>query len=439
MLSQKQIDILSKPLKDINLLAGVTGSGKSFVANLRFYEEILKIRNGFGLLTGNTSESLYKNVISELLKIDLGINDIEYTKSPARIKTTYGTEVFCVGVNNEGSEKRLRGGNIDFWYSDEVTTYPASAFDMCLSRCRGIDNNNNLIMKPALMTCNPDTEIHYIKTRFIDTKNDNIQYWEFGYKDNPTITDAFIEKIKAQYSGLFYERMILGKWCGDPEKLVIPEFGEYYIDIVGDLERPKYYQLYGALDPGFSDHTGYLLGYNDFANACIHIDGELFINKKNTSVLAEKIRELEKMYNRPVHSRVSDTSPQVIADLNQLHNIPFSAMRKVKGDSGINFKEAAINYLRVLIKQRKIKISNNCKQLIMQLKTCQWNENRTDYEKTEGQGHYDLMDALLYLVRSIDVSYNPYPDMPEGVTLDTHYIVEEENRNKELADALLNI
>ena len=72
--SQKQIEILKYPkLEDFNILSGVTGSAKSYAANIRFYYEIITApRNSTFIISGNTSLSLYDNVIKPLLEIDSG-------------------------------------------------------------------------------------------------------------------------------------------------------------------------------------------------------------------------------------------------------------------------------------------------------------------------------------------------------------------------------
>jgi hypothetical protein len=53
-------------------------------------------------------------------------------------------------------------------------------------------------------------------------------------------------------------------------------------------------------------------------------------------------------------------------------------------------------------------IHPRCAELIQQLETTIWNNQRTSYERNK-YGHGDLLDALVYLVRNIDRNRNPYP------------------------------
>ena len=108
MYSVKQFRFLLMPLVAFNWLVGVTGSGKSHIQAQRAYEELLRLGpKQRALFAGNTTETLYKNLISEILKCDMGANKISYAqnRSPA-IKTANGAEGYCFGANNSTAEDR---------------------------------------------------------------------------------------------------------------------------------------------------------------------------------------------------------------------------------------------------------------------------------------------------------------------------------------------
>jgi hypothetical protein len=107
--------------------------------------------------------------------------------------------------------------------------------------------------------------------------------------------------------------------------------------------------------------------------------------------------------------RISDNNPIVLNDLQVLHGLTFLPTAKDNADAGIN-------YLRMLISQKKIIINPRCKHLIMHLKYATWNKSRTDFERDPDTGHHsDFLDALRYLVRNVNFHKNPFPsnyDMP---------------------------
>jgi hypothetical protein len=218
----------------------------------------------------------------------------------------------------------------------------------------------------------------------------------------------------------------------DTENAVLPEFDDKREkELVRAVERPKCYDLYGSMDPGFNDFTAYLLGYYDFMNARYVIEGEEWFNHQNTEKVAKRIKELEKdlFPEKKVFLRVSDTSLQLICDLAELHGIQFNTTRK-------DDKEAAVNYVRTVIQNGKILIHPRCVNLIRQMKTAIWNNARTKYERTEKEGHFDLIDALVYFLRNVDRFTNPYPNMPEWVRQDTHFINQTVKDNRGLADLM---
>ena len=218
----------------------------------------------------------------------------------------------------------------------------------------------------------------------------------------------------------------------DSEKAVLPEFTEEKEkELVVDYPRPPAIDWYGSMDPAFNDFTAYLLGYYDFQKAVYVIESEALFNKSNTHQIAERIRslEIETVGNQKIYLRVSDTDPQIICDLAQLHNIDFVSTAK-------DNKEAQINCLRTLIQNNKLFIHPRCKHLIRQMHTAIWNDARTRYVRTVDDGHFDTIDALMYLVRNIDKYRNPYPASRIDWDL-TGYAGEFRQSRKTLANAIL--
>ena len=47
--------------------------------------------------------------------------------------------------------------------------------------------------------------------------------------------------------------------------------------------------------------------------------------------------------------------------------------------------------------------------LIRHLKNVKWSSNKSVFARSPDNGHYDAVDALIYLIRNIVYSKNPYP------------------------------
>lgn len=208
----------------------------------------------------------------------------------------------------------------------------------------------------------------------------------------------------------------------DKTLAVVPEFDNARADrLVREVERPQCFDAYVGMDVGIArDLTAVLFGYWDFLNAKLVIEDELEMNKMTTDVLAEEIKAKESRLwtpDRKPFLRVSDVEPLLINDLGRLHGLYFSQTKK-------DDKEAAVNLLRLLIRQDKLLINPRCKRLVAHLKYAVWKKNRAEYERMEGFGHFDFVDALVYLVRNIRRDKNPWP-ATHGMSNTTHYIPPE--------------
>lgn len=401
--SEKQAEIVYGEMKRVNLYCGVTGSGKSYAANIRVYAEVCGMGGGRQVVfTGNTLDSLERNVIYPMMELDRGVGWLKYTRNPARLQVRGGCVVFCVGVNTEQAQDKIQGGSIDLWYADEPTTYPKTAWDMLMSRLRGLENGV-LVIKPMVGTLNPADDLHWLKVDVIDKIDErDLNYVEFGFKDNPTITDEYVDAVKQRFTGVFYDRMIEGKWVGDKDFKVFPEMGECEKSVVCDFKVASNFIPTGAMDVGFEDATGYLLGYYDFREGVYCVRHELLMRRATTEEIHKAIVDVERLMDTRRITRWSDTDLRIIADLYQMHGMSFAPTPK-------DNKPAQINQIRVLLKQGKIKIHPDCKRLIAQMKSCAWDKNRTKFIRTS-EGHFDLCDCMIYFVRNADTSTNPYPE-----------------------------
>ena len=134
-------------------------------------------------------------------------------------------------------------------------------------------------------------------------------------------------------------------------------------------------------------------------------------------------------------------------DLNKLHGLPFLATEK-------DNKEAQINNVRMMISNNQIVINPRCKHLIYHVKGASWKEgnsvNRIFSELSDTPdhsirgGHADALDALIYLVRNIVRSKNPYPKnwgLPQGedIFVGYHQLASLEKRNSDLVKTIKQI
>jgi hypothetical protein len=247
-------------------------------------------------------------------------------------------------------------------------------------------------------------------------------YFKFTIMDNPRLTREQIDRVVLEVSGCqtlneawrstFVRREFLCEFVTDSTRAVIPEFSDACV--VQSYELPQFCDKYAGLDLGLVDMTHCLLGHYNFSDAQLVIEDEVCVNYTRTSDVAEMIKAKERQLwgDVPVTGRYSDNEAQQLYDLRGF-GLPFTPALKTD-------KEAAINRLRLMFSQNKIRIHERCKNLIHQLRVGVWNDRRTDYERLPGAGHLDGLDALVYMARSINYNRNPVPEHL-GVSRFTHH------------------
>src|SRR5699024_10186517 len=121
------------------------------------------------------------------------------------------------------------------------------------------------------MNCNPRQPSHYFKKDFIDkTKDKNFMYLHFVMDDNLTLSDDKKEQYKKMFSGVFYQRNILGQWV-NADGLIYKEFAnnlKSYIDD-DDVINQQYEKINIVVDFGGTNsyHAFVCTGFaNNFKN-----------------------------------------------------------------------------------------------------------------------------------------------------------------------------
>ena len=214
MFSKKQEDFLINDLHRINLLYGSVRSGKTWISLLKWAIWVgQQPSDKQFLMVGKTITTLKRNCLV-LLEELIGDN-ITYSISQKKA-VIFGRTVWLEGANDERSESKIRGMTLMGVYIDELTQIPQDFYLMALSR---------LSEKGAvfLATTNPDHPKHYVKTEIIDNDLLDKQVIKFLIDDNIFLDETYKENLKKEYTGVFYQRFILGEFVR-AEGIIFPEF-----------------------------------------------------------------------------------------------------------------------------------------------------------------------------------------------------------------------
>ena len=155
----------------------------------------------------------------------------------------FGRHIILEGANDSQAETKIRGLTLQGAYCDELTKMQEDFFNMLLSRLR-------MPGAKLIATTNPDAPGHWLKTEFIDRADElDLLDVRFLIDDNTTLPQDYVEAIKREYTGVYYQRFILGEWTL-AEGLIYPMFADAIVTPPkGEPERYVLSIDYGTQNP----------------------------------------------------------------------------------------------------------------------------------------------------------------------------------------------
>lgn len=346
-----------------------------------------------------------------------------------------GSLIPMSGCEDRAKANRLRGPAADEAIVDEAAFI--SDLEYVLDAVMGfqLGTTDGMLL---IGSSPPESPSHHY-TKVAATAKARGAYMHATIHDSPFVTPAAAAKLCNELGGpdsTAWQREALALHVVDQKRAIIPEFSEKGAedDLVIEVPRPQHFKPCAIGDLGFVDLTCVLFGYHHFTSAATVIEGELFLERATSDVVQTKSREVEVELweEREVVVRKLDGTARELADMARFQEL--SKDNEVPEPSAwwrtVNNRDllAGVNAVRVGVKGRKIYIHPRCTTLIAHLKFGIWNKARTDFERSEGLGHFDGVAALIYFERHVDRS-NPYPapafdrqtqHVPAGLGRPTH-------------------
>ena len=203
---------------------GSVRSGKTMAMSIGFL--IWSMRNfdreSFAFC-GKTIDSLKRNVIQPLQKWMEGIVQpkINLSKNYMDVQWLgHENRYYFFGGKDESSYTLIQGITLAGVLLDETALMPQSFVDQAVARCSVTDSR-------LWFNCNPDgSEEHWFFQNWVGgeaASGKNRLHLHFTMEDNYALSDAVRQRYERMYTGVFYERYILGLWRM-AEGLVYPMF-----------------------------------------------------------------------------------------------------------------------------------------------------------------------------------------------------------------------
>ena len=390
-ISEKQKKILAFPYSkfDAIICDGAVRSGKTSLLMFSFVEWAMREFNGqrFGIC-GKTVDSATKNIIIPFISMRLAKEryTMRWRRSDKLLEvrrgfTTNYFEVF--GGKDESSQDLIQGRTFAGVLLDEVVLMPQSFVNQALARC-SVDGAK------LWFSCNPGSPQHWFYLEWIQKhKERNALYLHFEMADNPSLSEKTLERYRSQYSGVFYDRYILGKWVL-AEGLIYPMFGQD--NITDEIPESGEYYIscdYGTLNP-FSAGLWCVTDKKAVRIREYYYSGR---EKQSSKTDEEYYTELEKLAGElPVESVIVDPSAASFIETIRRHG-RFS-VRKAKND----VLDGIVTTSRY-IKSGQIQICSCCKDAIREFGLYRWDDKATEDKPIKENDH--AMDDIRYFCQTV--------------------------------------
>lgn len=406
-LSRKQVDVLTwwtadSKYKDYNgiILDGSVRSGKTVSMGFSFVLWAMETydRQNFALC-GKTIESFRRNVWGTL-KQQLKARGYTVTekRSENLIVVSKGSKAnlfYIFGGKDEGSQDLIQGITLAGLLCDEVALMPESFVNQATARC-------SVAGSKFWFNCNPAGPMHWFYVNWLlRCRSRKLVYLHFTMADNLTLAKDIVDRYMSQFSGVFFQRYILGLWVA-AEGLIYDMFSkdQHVIKQLPDLTGPWYI----SSDFGINNPNCFLI-WRKIRNTdkwcCIHeyyYDGRKNRKQKTVTELVDALDALVKSVCKCKPEGIE----QVIIDPSA------SAMKVELQKRGYNTRNAdndvlaGIQDVQMMLLADRLKFMDCCKSTISEFQMYVWDEKKAQKgEDAVIKANDHGMDAVRYFVRTM--------------------------------------
>ena len=387
--TKKQLELMmlwkKNKLKRLNILEGSVSSGKTWISLVLWGFWVATMPSDkLYLMCGKSLTTLKRNCLIPLEEL-FGTDNFTFSTS-AKEAYLFGRLILLEGANDARSESKIRGLTLQGAYCDELTLFPEDFFVMLLSRLR-------VPGAKLIATTNPDSPEHWLKKKYIDRKSElNMLSIRFLLDDNTTLDPEYIQAVKAEYSGVFYNRFILGEWA-IAEGLIYPQFNKD-LHVVSNYKPSKDAIYYISIDYGTVNPCSMGLWALEDDNA-VRIKEHYYNSKKQGDRRTD-----EEHYQSLVELAKGYDIYQVIVDPSAASFI--SCIRK-HGDfvvrSANNSVIDGVRTTGTLLSQGRLLFSDTCKDSIREFSLYRWDEEKPEDTVIKENDH--AMDDIRYFCYTI--------------------------------------
>ena len=367
--SDKQRAILKFPYTgyDAIIADGAVRSGKTSVMSLSFFLWAMgNFQDKSFAMCGKSVGAVQRNIVTPLLGVKYLREqfDIKYNRADHVIVARRGdreNRFYLFGGKDESSAALIQGITLAGVLLDEVALMPRSFVEQALARC-------SVAGSKLWFNCNPEGPEHWFRKEWIlKLEKHNALHLHFTMDDNPSLTDEIRERYKSMYSGIFYERFVLGHWVMS-EGLIYDMFDP---DKHTYSEGPPSLHFSGvrtiACDYGTTNPTVFLDIYD--YDGIVYVDREYRWDSRE-----ERRQKTDEEYADDMEAFLHGDQCAIIVDPSAASFIAALRRRGLYVIPADNDVLDGIRRTATLCQQGKLLINKSCVPLIGELGTYLWDE-----------------------------------------------------------------
>lgn len=361
---------------------GAIRSGKTFVMGLSFILWAMRCFDGkqFGLC-GKTIGSLRRNLLSDLIPClrQLGMS-VQEKRSENLLTVRYkGRENYFLffGGRDESSASLIQGSTLAGILMDETALMPRSFVEQAIARC-------SVPGSRLWFNCNPEGPNHWFYQEWIlKAKERRVLRLHFTMEDNPALSARIRERYQRAYSGVFYQRFVLGEWIAAQGRVY--DFFDPERDAV-DLPTEPFSAWRISVDYGTTNPTSIgLWGEKDgvwYRAAEYYYDSRREGYQKTDAEYADALERLAA--GRKIQRVIVD--PSAASFIEALRRRGFYV---VKADNAVS---DGIRVAADLLRSGQIRICRNCQDCLREISVYRWDyRNQKDVPRKEDDHSMDEM------------------------------------------------
>ena len=378
--------------RDALVCDGSIRSGKTVCMTVGFILWSMATFNGQKFaLCGKTIESLRRNVILNLRDWVPPELEIVEKRAENKLVISDGTgrenTYFLFGGRDESSYMLIQGITLAGVLLDEVALQPQSFVEQALARC-SIEGSK------FWFNCNQEGPEHWFYKNWVEgdkPKEKNALHLHFTMDDNPALPQRIRERYEAMYSGVFYQRYILGLWVV-AEGLIYTMFNKDF-HVVPAVPRP-YDRYYISVDYGTANPCS--MGLWGRAGGAWYRMREYYFNSRKEGrqqTDEEYYAELEKLAgDLPIRGVIVDPSAASFLETIRRHG----RFRDIKASNEVM---AGIRDVATQLQLGRLFICEGCADCIREFGLYRWDEKATADRPIKENDH--AMDDVRYFVHRI--------------------------------------